>query len=76
MTPELAGSSQLLSRVALVPPPVHETPNLPYQSEVILEHEAYPPCNRPIIRPAGSKTGEPDEPPSVVVPSLQFVILQ
>jgi hypothetical protein len=43
VTPLAIGSSQLLRRVAFVPPPVHDMKKRPYQSEVRLEHEAKPP---------------------------------
>ena len=61
-----AASSQLLRRVELVPPPVQDMKNRPYQSRMSeAPHAEYPPCNCPNTRWFWSKSGEPDEPGSV-----------
>ena len=59
--------SQLLRRVAFVPPPAQEVKNLPKKSgEVVLVQLAVPPCNCPTTLWAASSNGEPEDPPSVV----------
>ena len=58
VAPVLIGSSQFDRRVALVPPPVHDMKNRPYQSGAVgLEQNDPPPCNWPgPVRTAYSKS--------------------
>ena len=58
--PELSGSSRGARPSSI------ERWMRPYQSGVWLVQDAKPPCSCPTMRCSGLKSGEPDEPPSVV----------
>lgn len=61
-TPLFIGSSQLLNRVSLVPPPVQDLSKRPYKPITGCSHLGVPPCNCPTILWMSLKSGDPEDP--------------